>query len=161
MHGMPCGARSLGAFGSGLRLIRVTTTFTASLVALALGLGLLNPVAAQNTTNTQAPVVAPESAGVKVPQTNAWRMPGRTNLFRVPERSAVRPKVVNEPELTELPKPGVYEARPYTCIVVVPGPHPDDRCIAGRGGAGGAPADPRMIIKPELRLIPRGTKQVR
>ncbi len=53
-----------------------------------------------------------------------------------------------------LPKPGVYEARPYTMIVVVPGPTPDDRSVHGLEGM-----EPRMpIIKPELRLIPRAAK---
>jgi hypothetical protein len=46
--------------------------------------------------------------------------------------------------------PGVYTTAPYSCIVVVPGPHPDDRCIVGPGGG-----DSSMpIIKPDLRFIP-------
>jgi hypothetical protein len=50
--------------------------------------------------------------------------------------------------------PGVYEAWPYTCIVVVPGAHPDDRCVAGALNV-----DPRMPkTEPELRLIPRNQK---
>jgi hypothetical protein len=47
---------------------------------------------------------------------------------------------------------GVYTAAPYSCIVVVPGPHPDDRCIINpAGGVGSA----MPIIRPDLQLIPR------
>jgi len=57
---------------------------------------------------------------------------------------------------TALPRPGVYEARPYTAIVIVPGPHPDERCIIGRQGQN--PSLP--AIRPELWLVPReGTKE--
>ena len=47
--------------------------------------------------------------------------------------------------------PGVYETAPYSCIVVVPGPHPDDECVRRpRGGHYSMP-----IVKPDLRFIPR------
>ncbi len=54
-------------------------------------------------------------------------------------------------------KPGIYETRPYTCIVVVPGPIKDDRAILGsrnrfdRGGK-----MPQNV--PDLEFIPRGNK---
>ena len=48
--------------------------------------------------------------------------------------------------------PGVYRTFPYSCIVVVPGPHPDDRCVVNPGGAN----DPMPIIKPDLQFIPWG-----
>ncbi len=47
-------------------------------------------------------------------------------------------------------RPGVYRTEPYGCIVVVPGPHPDDRCLHN-------PGDGRFsmpIIRPELRFVP-------
>ena len=45
---------------------------------------------------------------------------------------------------------GVYKTVPFSCIVVVPGPHPDDRCIFGQSrGESSMP-----IIKPDLRFIP-------
>jgi hypothetical protein len=47
-------------------------------------------------------------------------------------------------------QPGVYRAEPYSVIVVVPGAHPDDRCIMGGYGA----RSPMRIIQPELKLIP-------
>ena len=49
------------------------------------------------------------------------------------------------------PAPGVYEASPFTGIIVVPGPHPDDRCIIKPGHS---PTMPQLA--PDLRLIPRG-----
>jgi hypothetical protein len=67
----------------------------------------------------------------------------RTNLFSNAPIARAMPSV----------PPGVYEAEPYKAIVVVPGPHPDDRCIIGQGAAATAPAMP--MIKPELRLVPR------
>lgn len=47
--------------------------------------------------------------------------------------------------------PGVCETAPYSCIVVVPGPHPDDCCILNPGGG-----SPMPIIRPDLQFIPRG-----
>jgi hypothetical protein len=50
--------------------------------------------------------------------------------------------------------PGLYQTAPYTALVLVPGPHPDDKCIAGMGGSGvGMP-----MIRPELRFIPKRTQ---
>jgi len=55
--------------------------------------------------------------------------------------------------------PGVYETAPYTCIVVVPGAHPDDKMIVGGAAVGMNEVDPKMpIVRPELRFIPRGKK---
>ncbi len=73
-----------------------------------------------------------------VPLTNA----NATNLFSL--RQAL-----------DRPAPGVYKAEPFTAIVVVPGPHPDDKAVAG--GASLGEVDPRMpMAEPYLRLIPRG-----
>ncbi len=48
------------------------------------------------------------------------------------------------------PAPGLYKTEPFSCLVLVPGPHPDDRALAP-----GAAVDPKMpIVKPELRLVP-------
>ena len=50
----------------------------------------------------------------------------------------------------ELP-PGVYETRPFTCIVVVPGRHLDEKMIIGGNGDGQL----SMPMKsPELQFIP-------
>jgi hypothetical protein len=48
--------------------------------------------------------------------------------------------------------PGVYRTAPYSCIVVVPGPQLDDKCIVNPGGGN----DPMPIIKPDLQFIPWG-----
>lgn len=57
-------------------------------------------------------------------------------------------------------QPGIYETEPYTCIVVVPGPLPDDKIIVGRGRPEGTNVFvPRMpMVQPELRFIPRGKR---
>jgi hypothetical protein len=45
---------------------------------------------------------------------------------------------------------GVYKTATYTCIVLVPGPHPDDRAIVSPSSG-----DYRMpILRPNLHLIP-------
>jgi hypothetical protein len=52
------------------------------------------------------------------------------------------------------PAPGIYEAAPYKCIVVVPDAQLDDQCIVGPRAN-----PPRMpTIKPDLELIPRKPK---
>jgi hypothetical protein len=48
--------------------------------------------------------------------------------------------------------PGIYKTAPYTCIVVVPGPCPDDSAIVSPHGKKYS----MPIIKPELRFIPLG-----
>ncbi len=58
-----------------------------------------------------------------------------------------------------LPKPGVYKSAPYSCIVVVPPPHPDDRGILGSAGSrtnlqAGPPEFNMPVVRPELRLVP-------
>jgi hypothetical protein len=53
-----------------------------------------------------------------------------------------------------LPKPGVYTSAPYTCVVIVPDGHIDEKFVIG--GAG--PTIPDMpTIVPHLELIPRKT----
>ncbi len=47
--------------------------------------------------------------------------------------------------------PGVYESKPYKSIIIVPGPHPDDRCLIPA-----VPTEPMPTLRPGLRLIPRG-----
>ncbi len=98
------------------------------------------------------PTIIERSVVVRLPEP-AFKVQGwgtRTNssqnlyFFRPPTRHASPPR----------PPPGVYEAAPFTCIVVVPGAHPDDRCVVGAPNV-----DPNMpMAKPELRLIPRSRK---
>lgn len=46
--------------------------------------------------------------------------------------------------------PGVYKTEPYTCIVIVPGEHPDDRMAIHPPD----PAPNMPVLKPDLRFIP-------
>jgi hypothetical protein len=46
--------------------------------------------------------------------------------------------------------PGVYKTEPYSCIVVVPGPHLDDRFVVRPGTTN----FPMPVVKPGLRFIP-------
>ncbi len=62
---------------------------------------------------------------------------GASNLFIVPSPPRMLP-------------PGVYKTEPYSCIVVVPGPHPDDRSIIDPGSGNSS----MPIITPGLRFIP-------
>jgi hypothetical protein len=49
------------------------------------------------------------------------------------------------------PSPGVYESKPYTSIVIVPAPHPDDRiCVVADSSRFNL-----RIIQPEVQLVPR------
>jgi len=64
--------------------------------------------------------------------------------FQVPQQ----PKRANT--ATNGLAPGVYKTEPYTCIVIVPGEHPDDQSIMH-------PPEtvPNMpMLKPDLRFVP-------
>jgi hypothetical protein len=68
-----------------------------------------------------------------------------------PLRILINPQAArtNTPFAAPVP-PGVYKTFPYTCIVVVPGPHPDDASVVKPGNV-----DPSMpIVKPDLQFIP-------
>jgi len=53
--------------------------------------------------------------------------------------------------------PGVYKTEPYTCLVLVPDPHADDKMIKSRNfPANRSPETPRMPgVTPDLRFVPR------
>jgi hypothetical protein len=50
----------------------------------------------------------------------------------------------------KVPAPGVYKTEPYACIVIVPGEHPDDKCVIHPP----EPVPNMPVVKPELRFIP-------
>lgn len=101
-----------------------------------------------------------------------------SNLLFVPELSSALPVVpTNSSSRIAGPKsprvlrlrpirpdgqlePGIYEAAPFTCIVVVPGRHLDDKMIVGGQSLAGTNVFvPRMpMVRPELRFIPRGRR---
>jgi hypothetical protein len=56
--------------------------------------------------------------------------------------------------LPSLPTPGVYKTAPFTCIVVVPGKHADDRSVVKPTEVDSA----MPVVKPELRFIPLHSK---
>jgi hypothetical protein len=94
-------------------------------------------------------------------QTNSFVVPfvGSNWLFRTlppankPEfKAQILPPPAGpiSPSVPATVPPGVYRTVPYSCIVVVPGLHPDDRCIVRPPDV-----DSSMpIIKPELQFIP-------
>ena len=70
---------------------------------------------------------------------------GVTNLHWI-----LRPNPVVVPSAPSAVPPGVYRTAPYNCIVVIPGPQLDDKCIVNPGGGN----DPMPVIKPDLQFIP-------
>ncbi|PWU08642.1 MAG: hypothetical protein C5B50_29145 [Verrucomicrobia bacterium] len=85
-----------------------------------------------------------------------WQPSGSTNLFLTvpglyPNFSSSSTNMLS----SKLPKPGIYEAHPYTMIVIVPGPQPDDKCIVSASRE----TDRNMpIIRPQIELVPRKPK---
>jgi hypothetical protein len=71
---------------------------------------------------------------------------GLTGRILLASRQALNPAT----NIPTAPQPGVYKTEPYSCLVVVPGPHPDDKCIVGAPGRGSE----MPVIVPELRFIP-------
>ncbi len=60
---------------------------------------------------------------------------------------------VCKPSTSQPLKPGIYQTAPFSCIVVVPGPHLDDRAIVGAGPS--VPETLRMpTVRPDLQFIP-------
>ena len=91
---------------------------------------------------------APLGSAAALVHSNTFpRMPGLKHSPVRPPTNVLRAGV---------PAPGIYETRPYTCIVVVPGPHPDDGCIIGRGRDIAPGPAPRMPMRsPDLQFVPR------
>ncbi len=68
------------------------------------------------------------------------------------------PRLFNlPPGGARLPAPGLYKSEPYTCLILVPGKHPDDKALkGGLQSTNLVPAPAPMPGKvPELRFIPR------
>jgi hypothetical protein len=94
---------------------------------------------------------APQNPAVGV-QTNVSVLQGRItrrNLIFIPrdaQGSADHATPAPEPL-----KPGVYETKPYSSIVLVPGPHPDDKMVFGMD----RPKVEMPTKRPDLDLRPR------
>ncbi len=129
----------MNRFTSGLKWLLIPALVTA---ALADGV-LSNPTGspAQPTTRT---IIRTNFARQFDLGSNAWVfLPSN----RIP--------VFNFETRQRFPSPGVYESAPYTCIVVVPAGHVDDRSLVAP-----AEVDPKMPVKkPDLQLIPRSPGQ--
>ena len=110
--------------------------------------------------------------GSATPPSTPWPEIAQTNVILIPSPAGNSPfPVVPPPRKPQLKHqtfpptvrlhspaappiipPGVYKTAPYSCIVVVPGPQLDDKCIVNPGGG-----NSRMpIIKPDLHFIPWG-----
>ena len=77
---------------------------------------------------------------------------------RTPKVRPIAPKVVPSvnrlfAQRPALPAPGIYETAPFTCIVVVLGPHPDDRSVRSPAVAPFMPT-----VRPGMRFIPRAPR---
>lgn len=86
---------------------------------------------------------------------------GTNFLYSAPTWKPILPprgSLFNSPAaVTNAIPPGVYKTEPYTCLVLVPGPHPDDKCIVGNRTI---EATERMPTRqPELQFIPRKPSQ--
>ena len=51
--------------------------------------------------------------------------------------------------------PGVYKSEPYSCLVIVPDPHIDEKMVRSLDGA--VPSMP--TVKPDLRFVPWPSKR--
>ena len=104
----------------------------------------------------------PPSAAATIKQTNATRQApllvyfggkaGQRSVMTNPSPSVLVLPIGKSPAPSQL-KPGVYETAPYSCIVVVPGLHPDDRALIASDSGNNYSAMP--IIRPDLQFTAR------
>jgi hypothetical protein len=100
------------------------------------------PVGVTQSTRIGVPPFGQVTAG-----TNGWRPLSQSSAKPLPFRGM--------PSNSMVLAGGVYEAAPYSMIVVVPGPHADERGFV-------RPVEPNWpmpVVKPDLRLIPRSPRQ--
>ena len=74
------------------------------------------------------------------------------------EEPRLDPQIIlpDNPGAGQAPEPGLYTSEPWTCLVLVPGPHRDERMVRG---AQDSRRFQMPIIEPELRLVPRESRQ--
>jgi hypothetical protein len=116
------------------------------------------PTAEQNVTNSgprlavtnrapaavKPPSLNPQTGGRIILSTNAN---GTIRAYTIPAPATGNLPLTNQATLA----PGIYKTEPYACIVIVPGPHPDDRSLIQPPST---PSDPMPVIKPDLRFVP-------
>jgi hypothetical protein len=104
-------------------------------------------------TSVHPPLVP---AGSPVFRIQPWPPRARLSPLTVPATGStnlnwiLRSNSVVVPSAPSAVPPGVYRTFPYSCIVVVPGPQLDDKCVVNPGGG----HCPMPIIKPDLQFIP-------
>lgn len=77
-------------------------------------------------------------------------LPGPTNSPRLLFQDSNSVPVARCDERnSDLPRPGVYETHPYTCILIVPG-STGDNCVLGGGAQHGMPT-----YQPKVKIVPR------
>ena len=111
--------------------------------------------------NSAVPAPAPLKGQLSSPFLFVSNSVAQTNLY-----GPLAPKLILPPHVllfdspttvsNALP-PGLYKTEPYTCLVLVPGPHQDDKCIIGNGTT--QPTIQMPIRRPELQFIPRRPAQ--
>jgi hypothetical protein len=122
----------------------------------------VSPASAQSATITNMS----SSAAASVKQTNAMRQApliigfdvkaGQGSVMKYPWQSVLVLPARTSPAPPQL-KPGLYETAPYSCIVQVPGPHPDDGALIGSNSGNNYSAMP--VIRPDLQFIPRSSSK--
>jgi hypothetical protein len=122
----------------------------------------INPVFAADRvpTNSLPPVELCLASPAASTQHQGWMFPGdfgsKANRLTLTNLPAPNFKVGKAPfdgksSPQDQLKPGVYKTSPYTLLVLVPGPLPDDRSVRGSGDPG---VDGMPTIKPELKFLP-------
>ncbi len=103
--------------------------------------GVTNPAIAVVVGNRANAGLVPKDGPVLV-------MPGPARIRPIPGARIGRPAF--PPAAL---RPGVYMSLPYTCLVVVPPSHLDDKFIIG-GTGNAAKIDSMPMVKPPLHFIP-------
>lgn len=99
------------------------------------------------------PSPGPAGAGIQsMPSTNGTFLPGALPLNLARSYALGRSNLFVVTPGNGAPAPGVYKTAPYSCLVVVPGPMLDDKCMVDTGGGHSS----MPTIRPELQFLPWG-----
>ncbi len=114
------------------------------------------PLTTSNMTGwAWAPATRPELKVRPLWQAAPSGSPGAPLVIPPGVQGLVLSNRVLVPTAPAMVPPGVYETGPYSCIVVVPGPHADDCSIINPGGGGYS----MPIGRPDLRFVPRAREK--
>lgn len=101
--------------------------------------------APSQTVVTGHPLTTVNTRGHLGALSNGW-----TKLFVRPQPAAPESLPLQNPGTNAAPHPGVFLAKPYSCLIIVPGPGPDDKCVLSPG----MKHERMPLVSPELRLLP-------